>query len=329
VVQSIDHPELLYLEARKLPNASGFKAPMFTIGRPDGPPLWIVVHDMEGAETTTIAEDLGKYQAGGAQGRSVSSHYCADSNSVVQCVKLQDSAWTVGNRMGNNRGINWEFAGRANQTREQWLDDFGRAMFATAAPIIRSDAARFGIPLRRCTLDDLRARRPGITSHNDLGLVYGGTDHTDPGPNFPWDVFMQIVTGTEEETDMAAMMVVEDDRPDHEGEYYTWDGTVLRRIPPEHLASLPNGILDMNYVYAGLATGGAPVRQLCANDRVPGPASPWIVIPEFPVTRFLYQIETAPTGGGEDGLSAAERAAVEEIADDAISGATVTITPGE
>ena len=181
---SPDHPELQFVQA------SGY-----TSGRPDGPPLWVVIHDMEASETPTTAEHTAQYFATGAGGRDVSSHYCADDTSVVQCVLLKDVAWTVGNRPGNNRGINWELSGFASQTREQWLDPFGVAMFGQIASVIRADAAKFGIPLRRCTIDDLKAFRPGITSHNDLGVAFGGTDHTDPGPNFPWDYLLALLTG--------------------------------------------------------------------------------------------------------------------------------------
>jgi N-acetyl-anhydromuramyl-L-alanine amidase AmpD len=179
MASSPDHPELNFVQA------AGYSK-----GRPDGPPLWIVIHDMEAGESSDRAESTAVYFASGAGGRQVSSHYCADNNSIIQCVKLADVAWTVGNRPGNNRGINWELAGFARQTRAEWLDPFGRAMLGRMAPYVVADAAKYGIPIRRCTVDDLKAFRPGITSHNDLRLAFGVTTHTDPGPNFPWDVFM-------------------------------------------------------------------------------------------------------------------------------------------
>jgi len=189
-MQSPDHPQLVFLEAL---TSSG--DPMYTIGRPDGKPLWVVIHDMEANEGPNCAEATATYFHNGAGGRSVSSHYTADDTSIVQCVLLKDSAWTVGNRPGNRRGINWELCGFAAQTRAQWLDAFGRAMFGRMVPIIQSDAAKYGIPLVRRTVAELRAWVPGVTSHNDLGLAFGGTDHTDPGVNFPWDVFMATLTG--------------------------------------------------------------------------------------------------------------------------------------
>lgn len=183
-MQSPDHPELPFVES------SGY-----TKGRPLGPPLWIVVHDMEEEETPDKAEAVANYFATGAGGRSVSSHYCADSTGVVQCVRLADTAWTVGNTPGNYRGLNWELAGFASQTREQWLDDYGRAMLSHVAPIMRADAQRFGIPLRTLTDDEVRAYKPGITSHWQMGRVFGGTDHTDPGKNFPWDHLLELLNG--------------------------------------------------------------------------------------------------------------------------------------
>lgn len=181
---SNDHPELQFVQARG-----------FTAGRPDGPPLWIVWHDMEASETLTRAESTAAYFAAPPDDRRVSSHYCADADSVVQCVDLDDSAWTVGNRQGNNRGINWELAGFASQTRAQWLDPFGLAMLRRAAPIVRSDANRFGIPLRWLTDDQVRAMQPGMSTHVQLGRIFGGTTHTDPGPAFPYDVVLTIMKG--------------------------------------------------------------------------------------------------------------------------------------
>ncbi len=187
---SPDHPSIAFVQAAG-----------YTVGRPDGKPLWIVVHDMEASETSQTAENTAAYFANPGDGRNVSSHYTVDNNSVVQCVRLKDSAWTVGNRPGNNRGINWELAGFASQSRAQWLDAFGLAMFGQIRPILRSDAAKFGIPLTRRTVAELKAWKPGITSHNDLRLAFGGTTHTDPGANFPWDVFLQTMNEGDDVTD--------------------------------------------------------------------------------------------------------------------------------
>jgi N-acetyl-anhydromuramyl-L-alanine amidase AmpD len=180
MVTSPDHPSLPFVQAGG-----------YTRGRPDGRPLWVVIHTMEARESSTTAENTAQYFQDLPDGRKVSAHYCADNNSIVQCVRLIDIAWTVGNRPGNYRGINWEYAGFAGQTAREWTDAYSTAMLTRSMPYIRSDAERYGIPLRRCSVADLKAFRPGITSHNDLRLAFGVTTHTDPGPNFPWSWFIE------------------------------------------------------------------------------------------------------------------------------------------
>ena len=183
-MQSPDHPDLVFVQAKH-----------YGAGRPDGPPRWIIAHTMEASETSTRAENTAGYFANPGDGRVVSAHYCADSNSVVQCVRLADTAFTVGNTQGNRRGINWEFSGFAAQSGAQWGDTFSMAMLAQAAPYWALDAARYGIPIRRVTVAELRAGTPGLSTHNDFRLAFGGTTHTDPGANFPWSAFIDMIEG--------------------------------------------------------------------------------------------------------------------------------------
>lgn len=184
-----DYPDVPFVQALK-----------FGEGRPDGPPLWIVWHTTEEHELADTAERVAHYFATLPDGRTVSSHYVHDNNSSVQCVRLADRAWTVGNRPGNNRGINVELAGFASQGAAGWADAYSQAMLRRACAIARRDMARYGIPNRWCTIDDLIARRPGHTTHNDLRVAFGGTTHTDPGPTFPRSLVLALVAG--EETDM-------------------------------------------------------------------------------------------------------------------------------
>jgi hypothetical protein len=158
----------------------------------------------------------------------IASHNCVDDNSVVQCVALRDTAHTTGDNPGNPRGINWELAGFARQTRAEWLDAFGLAMFAQMASIVRADAARFGIPLERRTIAELKAFKPGITSHDDIGEAFGGTTHTDPGPAFPWDEFLEIMRGGDDMPDVSYQ--IESADPDHHGDVYV-SNRIHRRGP--------------------------------------------------------------------------------------------------
>lgn len=200
----------------------------FTPGRPDGPPLWIVWHTTEQlTETLTSAEAIAAYIANPGDGRRVSYNFAADADSILQLVECSSSPWAAGSRPANNRGIHYGLVGRASQTRAQWLDPFGRAMFDRVAPIVRADQARYGIPTRRCSIEDLLARRPGHTTHNDCRLAFGGTTHTDPGDSFPWDYLFDLIDQDDDEgdQDMARLTFFKAD-----GGYWRSNGATIRQI---------------------------------------------------------------------------------------------------
>lgn len=177
-----DHADVPFVQALK-----------YGKGRIDGPPLWIVWHTMQEHELGDTAERVARYFATLSDGRTVSAHYCVDNNSIIQCVRLADRAWTVGNSPGNNRGINVELAGFASQTPAQWADPYSEAMLSIACRIVSRDMAEYKIPNRWCTVDDLWSYRGGHTTHNDLRLAFGGTTHTDPGSGFPRQHILDLI----------------------------------------------------------------------------------------------------------------------------------------
>lgn len=224
---SNDHPGLPFVQAQG-----------YTKGRPDGPALWVVWHSMEAPERHITAEQTAAYFANPGDGRSVSAHHCGDDNSVIQCVDEDDSAWTVGNRPGNYRGVNIELAGYARQSRADWLDPFGIAMFAKLAPIVAASMTRWHIPNRWCSLADLKAKRPGHTTHNDLRLAFGGTTHTDPGARFPTDHVLAVVGAAlnPTEADMPKLFILTDSVPPQK--VCISDGSSRRWLTPAQLADV-------------------------------------------------------------------------------------------
>ena len=78
--------------------------------------------------------------------------------------------------------------GRANQTRDEWLDEESYAGIRAAARFIVEKARSDGFPLERVDAAGLKAGRGGYTSHAEVSKAFRQTDHTDPGVNFPWDV---------------------------------------------------------------------------------------------------------------------------------------------
>lgn len=156
----------------------------------------IVMHDMEAPETATMAEDLGRNwfaKPRDANGKRVyaSTQLGVDNNSVVGYV-YEDQAAYGANRPANLRGIHIELAGYARQSKDEWLDAFGRAMLDRAARVTAEICRRRGIPVVWLDAAALRSGHKGITSHDECSKAWGG-NHTDPGPNFPVAVFMALV----------------------------------------------------------------------------------------------------------------------------------------
>lgn len=163
------------------------QARWYSSGRSGYSTLWIVWHATDDDESPTYAEGLGNYFA--TTDRQVSTHFGVDSNSVVQYVRLADTAYGAG-EPSNLRGIHIEHSGRSTQTRPQWLDAFGQGMLAQSARLNVTLLKRTGIVFtgRFLTDSELRARKPGITRHMDLVRVFGGSHDRCPSPAFPADV---------------------------------------------------------------------------------------------------------------------------------------------
>lgn len=184
-MQSIEYSDLLFVA----PAAWGS-------GRPTGMPSVVVIHYTAGSETRTSAENGAAYDQTRTDGTSC--HYFHDQDSTIQCVRTEDranSAFYHGNRLG----IQHELCGTL-QTRAQWLDLASYATLVRCARQVARDCLRWDIPVRRIGPTEVRAAYydgtpGGICGHVDVTYAFpeDNGDHTDPGPDFPWDVFMALV----------------------------------------------------------------------------------------------------------------------------------------
>ena len=94
----------------------------------------------------------------------------------------------------NNDGVHLELAGRANQTREQWMDEFGLLLLEQAAEAAAQYSLKFDIPVKHLSNDELANKsNKGIVGHVQVSEVFRKSNHTDPGPGFPWDFFIERV----------------------------------------------------------------------------------------------------------------------------------------
>lgn len=140
--------------------------------RPSQYPInYIVIHVAQGSYAGTI----GWFQNPSA---GVSAHYTFRSSdgAVTQSVREKDIAWHAGNWTYNTQSIGIEHEGYVNNA--SWFTD---AMYRASAALTRNIANKYGIPKTRSR----------IIAHSEVP----GATHTDPGPNWNWTYYMQLVNG--------------------------------------------------------------------------------------------------------------------------------------
>lgn len=142
----------------------------------------IVVHTTENPAGTPAA-NVANYQLTSASG---SYHVLVDTTGH-RLRENDDSwiTWSTGNNAGNVQGVNLSFVAQAAWTRAQWLAQ--EKMLRAGATVVAHWSKTHNIPVTKVTTGR------GVCGHGDL-RAFGGTDHTDPGPNFPWDVFLRYVS---------------------------------------------------------------------------------------------------------------------------------------
>jgi len=155
----------------------------------DGTVRLVVIHTAESPESELGAENLAKYFQ--RPDYISSPHICTDNNSIVQCVK--DSYVAYAAPGANHDGIQIEIAGKAGQSKSQWLDFFSIGALAIAADATAQYCLKYSIPPLHLNDEQLAAGGKGIIGHYQASAVYKKSDHTDPGSNFPWVRFISMV----------------------------------------------------------------------------------------------------------------------------------------
>lgn len=149
----------------------------------------IVIHSMESPEKGDTAENVGLFFKRGES--RASAHVGVDNNSVVQYVYDNNVAWAAPGV--NHDGIQIELAGFGRQSAKDWQDSFSSQMLLRAADVVAQYAIKYDIPLRHLTNKELTSGHAGIIGHYQATACYRPNHgHTDPGPNFPWDHFLEL-----------------------------------------------------------------------------------------------------------------------------------------
>jgi len=156
---------------------------------------WIVVHATDGAENHDRAEYVARWFANlllpDNPAPRASAHYVLDDNSIMQMVLDKDVAWHAPGANANGIGI--EHCGRARQSRDEWLDAFGIAMLTISAGLTARLCKSYGIPMLHVGRGGLLSMQSGITTHYEVNEAFHRSTHTDPGPHFPMDWYLDRV----------------------------------------------------------------------------------------------------------------------------------------
>lgn len=166
-------------------------------GTPNTPINRIVIHLTSGslvypqaALAPAAAETAHYFTTEGAGG---SAHYVQDAGGPEQhCVPDGTIAWHA---PPNQHSIGQEICGHPSWTRAQFLDPRLAVSLDHAAARTRELCDRFGVPKVKIDAGQLAAGARGVCGHIDVSTAWHQTDHWDPGPAFPWDIYMAKVNG--------------------------------------------------------------------------------------------------------------------------------------
>jgi hypothetical protein len=150
----------------------------------------VVVHTGETPESDTAAEGMANWFS--RTTTRASAHLCVDLDSTVRCVDDEDTAWAAPG--ANADGLQIELAGRAGQTSGDWADKESATILTRAAAEVAVWCIKYRIPARWLTDKELAdGKTMGLTTHVQVSRVFKRSDHWDPGPNFPSELFLKMV----------------------------------------------------------------------------------------------------------------------------------------
>jgi len=141
----------------------------------------LVIHCMQSKEKPGTARQVAIMWQGDEP--KSSAHYALDKDEIISCVPEEFVAWAAPG--ANQEGIHVEFAGKAEQTYQEWFDPYSRDMLRKAIPLFVDICRRYNLPAKFVDADGLVHGERGITTHAEVSKAFKKSSHWDPGPDFP------------------------------------------------------------------------------------------------------------------------------------------------
>jgi len=165
---------------------------------------YVVIHTMELPCQVGIAERLADRMAALPAGlpkeKQKSAHYYIDPDEIYQGVIEKHVAFHC--RKANREGIGIEHSAYAYDVFAEGkmiarATDFASpealAMLERSAELVASICKRWSIPVVRLMPGQIASGR-GIVGHVDVMTEFPGSGtHRDPGPRWPWSMYLQLV----------------------------------------------------------------------------------------------------------------------------------------
>lgn len=173
----------------------------------DGPPAeygetsyrkrYVIIHNTSNDASDTTEADYAQRRTDGT-----SSHYYVDADSITQSLRTEYGANHVGSATGNRHGISYEITGANAKPRAWWMSNVAWPLLARQ---IARDCRKWSIRPALMSIEEMRdGKSTGIATHDMARRAWGGTTHTDPGPNFPMDYLISLV-----QIELGVMMAVD------------------------------------------------------------------------------------------------------------------------
>jgi N-acetyl-anhydromuramyl-L-alanine amidase AmpD len=163
---------------------------------------YLVIHTMELPCRAGMAQRLGERFRDCGPERPVSAHFGIDPEAVFQYVRESDVAWHC--PKCNSRGVGLEHAGYAIPPRQagrviaaatDWDSPEGRAVLERSAALAARLCVAWAIPVVHLNPEALTRGQRGLVGHADATRAYPGSGtHVDPGPAWPWDKYLQLIS---------------------------------------------------------------------------------------------------------------------------------------